>query len=397
MIAALLDSVPFTIMATGALVGIAASLLGTFLVLRRNSMLSDAISHSIVFGIVIVWLLTRQQSGPVQIVGAALTGLLTVFLTELLARTRRVKEDAAIGLVFPALFSIGVLLLNLYARDVHVDTHTVLLGEIGFVWLDTMSIGGARVPQALAWMGLVTLVNLAFVTLLYKELKISTFDAALAASLGFLPGVLHYALLGLTSVTAVAAFDAVGAVLFIAFAIVPPATGYLLTDRLWRMMAYGAVASIAASVLGYGLAGVWDVSIGGMMAVVAGALLLLAFLFGPRYGLIVQEIRRRGRRQSFEARALAVHLYNHERERQGEENRVSALPQHLHWSPERARRILVQARAEGLVHREGERLHLTPRGRSAAQDIVEPWKGGERGGGFRVPSRARSGPSAPRS
>src|SRR5918996_862069 len=222
MLELLLADTGLVIMATGALVGSAATLVGVFLVLRKNSMLSDAISHSIVFGIVVVWLLTRQQSGPVQIAGAALTGVLTVFLIELLVNTRKVKDDAAIGLVFPVLFSIGVLLLNLYARDVHIDTHTVLLGEIGFVWLDTLTIAGYQVPQALLWMGLVTLLNGGFVLLFYKELKLSTFDPGLAKALGFAPKILFYALLMLTSTTAVAAFDAVGAVLFIAFVIVPP-------------------------------------------------------------------------------------------------------------------------------------------------------------------------------
>jgi manganese/zinc/iron transport system permease protein len=372
VIAGALASIPFTIIATGALVGIAASLLGAFLVLTRTSMLTDAISHSIVFGIVIVWLLTRQQSGPVQILGAAATGVLTVVLVEALTRTGRLKNDASIGLVFPALFSVGVLLLNLYARDVHIDTHTVLLGEIGFVWLDTLAVAGLEVPSSLFWMSLVTLANLAFVALFYKELKLATFDRALAASLGFLPGVLSYALLTLTSVTAVAAFDAVGAVLFIAFAIVPPATGYLLTDRLWRMIAYGAVVSVAASLLGYAAATAWNVSIGGMMAVMAGGLLLLAFLFGPRYGLIAQEIRRGGQRRANETRALAVHLYNHERSDPSEESLVGALQAHLGWSPERARRVLVRALDQRLVRREGDRLRLTPAGRGLALEILAP-------------------------
>ena len=206
-------------------------------------MLADAISHSIIFGIALVWLLTKQQSGVVQIIGAALTGLLTVWLSELLAQSRKVKDDAAIGLVFPALFALGVLLINLYAGNVHIDQHTVLLGEIGFVWLDTVTIAGVRVPDALLWMTVMTLVNGAFVGLFYKELTLMTFDRALAQALGFMPGVLFYALLLLTSTTAVAAFDAVGAVLFIAFVIVPPSAAYLLTDRLWKMLLY-AVSSV---------------------------------------------------------------------------------------------------------------------------------------------------------
>ncbi|MFO7787133.1 MAG: metal ABC transporter permease [Halospina sp.] len=276
----------YMILLTGALVATAGSLVGTFLVLQRNSMLSDAISHSIVFGIVVVWLLTKAQSGPLQIAGAAMTGVLTVFLTEVVARTRRVKRDAAIGLVFPVLFATGVLLLNLYARDIHIDTHTVLLGEIGFVWLDTLVLWGWEIPQAVIWMSLVTLVNLLFVLAFYKELKIATFDRQLAAALGLAPTLLFYLLLGLTSVTAVAAFDAVGAVLFIAFVIVPPATAYLLTDRLSLMLMLAVLLGVAATLCGYPLAVALDVSVGGTMAAMTGVFFLVTFLLSPRYGLL---------------------------------------------------------------------------------------------------------------
>lgn len=378
MLSRLLLDIPFTIMATGALVGIAASLLGAFLVLRRSSMLTDAISHSIVFGIVIVWMLTGQASGAVQIVGAALTGVLTVFLIELLASSGRVKNDAAIGLVFPALFSIGVLLLNLFARDVHIDTHTVLLGEIGFVWLDTIVVGGLEVPLALLSMLIVTLVNLLFVLLLYKELKLMSFDEALARTLGFMPGVLFYLLLTLTSATAVAAFDAVGAVLFVAFVIVPPSAAYLVTDRLWRMILYAALISLASSVAGYYLALLWNVSIGGMMALCTGGFLLLALLFGPRYGLIAQELRRRGQRAGIDRRTLVVHLLNHEaRAGQEVENRLSALHDHLKWSPSKVERVVSQARAAGLVELSDDELALTAAGRGLAREVLEPWDRGE--------------------
>ncbi|HEX7003032.1 MAG TPA: metal ABC transporter permease [Trueperaceae bacterium] len=374
MISQLLLDIPFSIMATGALVGIAASLLGTFLVLMRSSMLTDAISHSIVFGIVIVWMLTGQASGPVQIIGAALTGVLTVLLIEMLARTRRVKNDAAIGLVFPALFSIGVLLLNLFARDVHIDTHTVLLGEIGFVWLDTIQIGGTEAPLALVSMSVITAVNLLFVTLLYKELKLMAFDEGLARALGFMPALLFYLLLTLTSATAVAAFDAVGAVLFVAFVIVPPSAAYLVTDRLWRMILYGSVIAVVASVAGYYLAVLWNVSIGGMMALCTGAFLLLALLFGPRYGLIAQESRRRRQHAGIDRRALVVHLFNHEgRAGEEEENRVAALTEHLHWRATKVERIVHEAEDAGLIRVEAEKLNLTERGRGLAREVLEPW------------------------
>ncbi|MAN76502.1 MAG: zinc ABC transporter permease [Rhizobiales bacterium] len=374
MLSAFFNSPDAMIMLTGALVGIAASLLGTFLILRGASMLSDAISHSIVFGIIVVWMLTGQASGPVQIIGAALTGLLTVALTELLTATRRVKADAAIGLVFPALFSIGVLLINIYARDVHIDQHTVLLGEIGFVWLNTYDIGGYLVPQAVVWMGVMALLNLAFVTMLYKKLKLATFDAALAKALGFAPVLLSYALLALLSGTAVAAFDSVGAILFIAFVIVPPSAAYLMTDRLSLMLAFGAAIAIISSIAGYWLAVWFNVSIGGMMAMMTGACFVAALAFGPRYGLVAQNARRRARVAENAARTLAVHLFNHEDDPTAkEENVTAALREHLHWSQAKSDAILAKSLADGLVTRSGESLLLTDKGRTAAREVLEPW------------------------
>ena len=372
---ALFDNPALMIVATGLLVGAAAALIGPFLILRRNSMLSDAISHSIVFGIVSVWLLTGFASGPVQIAGAALTGVLTVFLTEALARSGRVKDDAAIGLVFPALFSAGVLLLNLYARDVHIDAHAVLLGEIGFVWLDTVEIAGYQVPQSLVWMGTMTLINAAFVAAFWKELKLTTFDPVLANAFGFRPRGLFYGLLFLTSCTAVAAFDAVGAILFIAFVIVPPATAYLLTDRLATMVLIGVAVSSVSSLAGYGLAVTWDVSIGGMMALMTGACLVLACLFGPRYGLIAGMQRRARQALENEARALVVHLATHERtDQRAEENVAEAMRTHLGWPPERARQVLLRGLDQGLVLREGPMLRLTDKGRAEAEALLQPWR-----------------------
>ena len=159
-------------------------------------MLTDAISHAIVFGIIVVWLATRQLTGPVQLIGAGLAGLLTVALSEALARSRLVKMDAAIGLVFPALFATGILLITLFARDVHLDTHTVLLGEIAFVWMNTVPVLGLEVPVTVLSLATVFAVNLGFVLLVWKELKIAIFDPALAAALGFAPGLIFYALLG---------------------------------------------------------------------------------------------------------------------------------------------------------------------------------------------------------
>ena len=362
------------IIAVGALVGVAAALPGTFLVLRRTSMLADAISHSILFGIMVVWLATKLTSGPVQLLGAAGAGLLTVFLTELLARTGRVRNDAAIGLVFPALFAAGAVLMNVYARDVHIDVHTVLLGEIAFTPLDTVALLGRDVPEALLVLGVVTLVNALFVLLFYKELKLTTFDPQLAFALGFPPALVAYPLLGLTSVTAVASFDAVGVVLFVAFVIVPPSAAYLLTDRLWRVLAYSVGIALLSSVFGYVLATLWNVSIGGMMALVSGGFLLAAILASPRYGVIAQQVTRRQLRRREERRTLLVHLATHENEgAMRRENVTSALRDHLRWSDRKIERIVAGALDAGTIARDGDLLRLTDRGRDAARAVLEPW------------------------
>jgi len=367
------------VVAVGALVGVASSLVGTFLVLRGSSLLSDAISHSVLLGIVLVYLVTGDQYSPFFIVGAATAGLLTVFLTERLAGSGRVKADAAIGLVYPFLFAVAVVLINVFARNVHIDTDAVLLGEIGFSWLDTTLIGGVRVPSTLLTLGVVTVLNTLFVTVFYKELKLATFDPGLAAALGFSPTLLYYLLLGLTSVTAVTAFDAVGAVLLVAFVIVPPAAAYLLTDTLWKMLTLGAAIAVASSVLGY-VTAIWlDVSIGGTMALWTGVFLLAAFLFGPRYGLLAQRTQRRRQRGENAARMLVVHLYNHEAKAEAaRENNVSALRQHLRWDGAKVARVTAVSSEQGLITlgAKQEKLFLTEAGRRLAQEVWEPWRRG---------------------
>lgn len=377
MLNALLANPDIVVVLVGALVGVASALLGTFLVLRGNSMLSDAISHSVLLGIVLVYLLTGNQYSPFFIVGAALVGLLTVYLTELLARSGRVRLDAAIGLVYPFLFAVAVLLINVFARNVHIDTDAVLLGEIGFAWLDTVTFGGVTVPLTLLTLGAVALLNALFVGLFYKELKLATFDPGLAAALGFSPALLFYLLLGLTSVTAVTAFDAVGAVLLVAFIIVPPAAAYLLTDTLYKMLLLGSGVAVASSLLGYASA-IWlDVSIGGMMAVWTGVFLILAFLFGRRYGLLAQGARRRAQGRENAARMLVVHLYHHEnRGDAAQENTVSALRQHLRWDARKVAQVTAFAEEHGLIATgpKREKLFLSARGRRLAQELWEPWR-----------------------
>jgi manganese/zinc/iron transport system permease protein len=223
-------------------VAVACALPGCFLILRRMAMMSDAISHSILVGIAVGFFVIRDLNSPILVLSAALTGVVTVSLVELLTRTKRVREDAAIGLIFPALFSIGVILISRYAGDVHLDVDAVLLGELAFAPFNRLSVLGRDIgPKGFYLMAGILLLNLLFIAIFYKELKLATFDAGLAGALGFSPAVIHYALMTIVSITAVGAFDAVGSVLVVALMIAPPATAYLITDSLSSLLAIGVL------------------------------------------------------------------------------------------------------------------------------------------------------------
>lgn len=353
-------------------VAAACVLPGVFLVLRRMAMMSDAISHAILPGIVVGFFLTEDLSSPFLIASAAATGVLTVVLVEALNRTRLVKEDAAIGLVFPVLFSIGVVLIARYAGDVHLDTDAVLLGELAFAPFDRMVVGGYDLgPRALYVVGSVGLLNAFFIGLFYKELKLATFDAGLAAALGFAPVALHYALMGLVSLTAVAAFDAVGSILVVALMIGPPATAHLLTDRLAWMLGLSVLLSAVAAVGGYWLAHLLDASIAGAMATVVGVVFVLVYLFAPERGVWSLVRRRARQRWTFAESMLAIHLLHHEDlPEAAHENRVSHLQEHLNWNADFAEQVVRRAMQDGLILRRGDDLILTDRGRSRARTAL---------------------------
>ncbi|NNF59499.1 MAG: metal ABC transporter permease [Rhodothermaceae bacterium] len=355
-----------------AVTAAACALVGVFLVLRRSAMLSDAISHAILPGIVLGFFLTEDLASPVLLIAAAGTGIVTVAIIEAVGNTRLVKQDAAIGLVFPALFSIGVILIARFASGVHLDTDAVLLGDPAFAWIERFSVGGRDLgPKALWLMGSILVLIVGFVVLFYKELKLATFDSALAAALGFAPIALHYALMSLVSVTAVGAFDVVGSILVVALMIAPPAAAYLLTDRLPVLLGLAVGIGVASAVGGYWLARLLDASIAGAMATMTGVLFALVFAFAPERGLVAQARRRASQRREFARRMLLVHLLHHEHTPEAErECRVPHLQEHLRWEPSFAETAVRYAERTGTVRRAGDRLSLTATGRTAAQEAM---------------------------
>ena len=351
---------------------VASALPGALLVLRRMALVSDAISHAILPGIAVAFFLTHDLSSPLLVVAAAATGVVTVALIEAISRSRLVPEDAAIGLVFPALFALGVILISRYAGDVHLDTDAVLLGELAFAPFDRLTVGGVDVgPVALWSMGGILLLNLIFVVIWFKELKLATVDSELAAVLGFSPALIHYGLMSIVSVTAVGAFSAVGSILVVALMIAPPATAYLLVERfgpmLWTSAAVAAVGAVAGSVVAFAL----DVSIAGSMAAASGVLFAGALLAAPQRGVVAQMRRRAVQRLEFGTRMLLVHLLHHEHTpAERRECHPATLHRHLRWTEGRTRQVIRHATADGLVEVAGDLLVLTEPGRHLAQFAV---------------------------
>ncbi|MCG9130869.1 metal ABC transporter permease [Candidatus Poribacteria bacterium] len=350
----------------------ACALPGVFLVLRRMTLMSDAISHAILPGIVLAFFLTESLSSPLLILAAAGTGVLTVLFVELLQRTKLVKEDAAIGLTFPALFSIGVILISRFAGNVHLDMDAVLLGELAIAPLNRLKAFGYDLgPVALYVMGTILVLNLIFILVFYKELKLATFDASLAAALGFAPTLIHYGLMTLVSVTTVGAFDAVGSILVVALIAGPPATAYLMTDRLSRMLILSAIIGSVNAVSGYWLASLFDVSIAGAIATMTLLVFGLIFLVVPNRGLIAIARRHARQKWEFAQTMLVIHLFNHEGLPEAEtESAIADLHEHLSWDPTFTTQVVRYALHNRCVSQDAAQLILTEQGRAIAQQAL---------------------------
>lgn len=283
----------FWIILTGSLVATCCSLLGCYLILRRMAMVGDAISHAVLPGIVIAFLLTGSRDSVPMLIGAGLLGVLTTFLIEFFHRFARVQADAAIGVTFTWLFAIGIILISVFAGQVDLDQDCVLYGEIAYVPLDLILMeGGLSFGPRTVWiLAVVTAIIALFIFVGYKELFLTTFDPAFAAAIGISTTLWYYLLMGAVSLTTVASFESVGAILVVAFLVAPPAAAYLLTDDFKIMLGLSVLIGIASSFLGYYLA-VWlDGSIAGAIATVTGIAFLLAFLFSPSRGLLRKQKR----------------------------------------------------------------------------------------------------------
>ena len=281
------------IVITGALSAMACALPGNFLVLRRMSMMGDAISHAVLPGLAIAFLITGSRDSLPMLIGAVAIGVLTAFMVQGISKLSNLDKGATMGVVFTTLFALGLILIRQAADHVDLDPGCVLYGAIELTPLDTYDIFGYEIPAAALTNAGMLLLNGLFIIVFYKELKITTFDPALATTMGINANVMHYVLMTFVAATTVAAFESVGSILVIAMLIVPAASAHLLTDRLPVMLVLSLLIAMASAVLGHvfaisipGWFGFRDTSTAGMMGVAAGMIFLLVFLFAPRHGLI---------------------------------------------------------------------------------------------------------------
>ncbi|SDB62731.1 manganese/zinc/iron transport system permease protein [Flavobacteriaceae bacterium MAR_2010_188] len=352
-----------------SLVAVACAIPGTFLVLRKMAMISDAISHAILPGLVIGFFITQDLNSPLLILLAALTGIITVVLVENIQKTGLVKEDTAIGLVFPALFSIGVIMIAKNANDVHLDVDAVLLGELAFAPFDRLTVSGVDIgPKSLWVIGTILTITVGLLLAFYKELKVSTFDEGLSASLGFSPAILHYGLMSVSSVTTVGAFDAVGAILVVALMIAPAATAYLLTTNLKKMISLAILFGVFSAISGYWMAHWLDASIAGSITTMLGIVFFLVYLFAPSKGVIAVLYREKQQRTEVSLITFLLHLKNHEEE---EERHVNHLNEHINWQKVRAKTVLDLALKNNMINIHKNIVTLTEKGEKFTSRAVD--------------------------
>ncbi len=364
-----MTSAQIEIQLIASLVAIACALPGVFLVLRKMALISDAISHAILPGIVIGFFITHNLSSPILIIFAAFTGVLTVILVAFIQKTGLVKEDTAIGLVFPALFSIGVLLIAQNANDVHLDIDAVLLGELAFAPFDRLMLFGADVgPKALWVIGTIVLVSVTLLIIFFKELKISTFDAGLASALGFSPVALHYGLMTVASITTVGAFDAVGAILVVALTITPAATAYLLTKNLKAMLIIAMVLGVFSAIFGYWVAHWLDASIAGAIATILGIVFLAVYLFAPKTGMVSVAYKQRQQKVEVLLLTFLLHIKNHST---ANERHINHLGEHINWKKNQAKSVLDLATKNNMIVIEKEVISLTPKGTLFTKNAIK--------------------------
>ncbi len=285
-----LSSDELWVIATSTVCAIACAIPGVFLMLKRASLLGDAISHAILPGLAVAFMLSGSRNPIIMMFGALVAGLLTSSVATSLKTVRVIKEDAALGIVFTSFFALGVILISWVARQVDLDPGCVLYGLVEFSPFETLQVLSLNLPRSFVVLLLIALMNATLVTIFFKELTISTFDHQLASTLGFRPRLVDYVLMVMVTITIVASFEAVGSILVVSMLITPAATAYLLSTRLSHIILLATLVGLCSAVGGYAGALSMNTSVAGMMSVTAASFFAAALLFSPTDGVIKKRL-----------------------------------------------------------------------------------------------------------
>lgn len=381
------------IVLAGALAAACAAVLGSFLLLRRLSLLGDAISHSVLPGIAAAFLFTGERASWSIFIGAAITGLATVWLIESIRRYGNVEESASIGIVFTSMFALGLVMIVRAGDNVDLDPSCILYGNLETSILDVVSTPIGEIPRVVLTLSGVFLLNLVAVLLFYKEWKVTTFDAAYAQSQGIPSRFFHYLLASLVAITCIAAFEAVGNILVIAVLIVPAAISFLWTARLATMLAVSVAIAIAIAVTGHmaaiwlpPLAGLRSVNSAAMMSVAAGLFLAVTILVSPRGGWLYQRWQQYIIARKILQDDVLAYLYRLQEQSVAPERKSAAkdslgptnllrfgrseIASRLHASKSRMEQAIQQLVSRKAIVVQGDEVQLTDLGLREAQNLV---------------------------
>lgn len=267
------------------MVALSCASLGIFLVLNEKTMVADAITHTVLLGIVLGFFITVDLDSPLLLIGATIVGVTTVWLIEGIKQVAHLHQDTAIGIVFPFLFSLAVILLTKYASHVHLDVDAVFMGQLGFTLFNRLTFLDFDLGPIAAWRSLLlTLINVGFIAYCYQELKIMSFDKKYAKTIGIPVTLINYILMTLVSLTAVGAFEAVGSILVVAFMVGPALTAYTWTSDLKMMCFFTLIFAISDTIIGASIAYYFNISYSGVIASVSGVVAISSCYFSPVKG-----------------------------------------------------------------------------------------------------------------
>jgi manganese/zinc/iron transport system permease protein len=265
---------------TAVFTAVSCALLGAFLVLRKMTMVGDAISHAVLPGIAVAYWLSQSRASLWMFLGAAAVGVLATIIIELLRKKLKVQSDASIGMTFTTLFALGVILITFWSDSVDLDQECVLYGEIAYVPFNTWSFGDLNMgPIALWSSGLLLLAVLIYTLMGFKGLKMSSFNEDYAAVLGISVVAWNLSLMAMVSFATVVSFESVGAILVVALLVVPAATAYLLVEKLHLLLIGAGIIALLAALGGYALSRWMDTSIAGTVATLLGVQFLIVLLY----------------------------------------------------------------------------------------------------------------------